>query len=161
MNKMFLLKFKYLFAIALIMGLMSAFGCATQTPPGKMLQIGYAQEAGAGKWPAGKLEEAFRQYWFNRFSGRTEDGYNMENPYFREMVSLPKYQNYVHNTSKSKLIKMKIQEIIKVSEYLVKIDLSLQLQAGSSKPTEVSIADRWVYLEGKWYHVIRDPLFGS
>ena len=154
---MFLLKFRNIFAIALTVGLVVVTGCATQ--PGKTLQMVYAQEQGAGKWPDQKLEQRFQEYWLNRFAGHEENGYDMENPYFREMVSMPKYETYVRNTSRNKLIKLEIQDIQSVSEYLIKIDYVMLLQTGSAKPIEVSMADRWVFTDGKWYHVIRDPLF--
>jgi len=154
---MFLLKFKYAFAIAMSIGFMLAAGCATV--PGKSLQIGYDQQSGAGEWPDKKLEEQFREYWFKRFSGHIEDAYIMESSSFRELYSLTKYRNYVQYTSRSRLIKIEIHDIQKVSEYLIKVDYDMLLETGDVKPIEVSAADRWVYSDGKWYHVIRDPFF--
>jgi hypothetical protein len=154
---MFLLKFKYNSAIAVTMGFLLLAGCAGT--PGKSLKIGYDQQCDAGKWSDKKLEEQFREYWFKRFSGQIEDAYNMESPSFRELVSLPKYGNVVRNTSRSKLTGIVIHDIQKVSEYLMKIDYEMHLETGDAKPTEVSVADRWVFVDEKWYHVLRDPFF--
>jgi hypothetical protein len=133
-----------------------SIGCAST--PGKLVQIKYSRENEVSKWPDKKLENQFRLYWSKRFTGPIEDGYNMENPYFREMISLGKYRNYVQNAIKNKLLKMEVHEIERVSEYMVKIECTALIQTGESKPAEVMLADRWVFVDKKWWHVIRDPI---
>jgi len=156
-DRMFLLKYIYYFAMVTVTLLTLSVGCATL--PDKLVDVVYVQENGGSQWPDKKLEKQFRTYWSKRFAGPVEDGYNMENPYFRELVPLGKYRNYVHNALKSKLTKVEIQRVEQVSDYMVKIDCTVLIQSGDDKPTEVMMADRWVYVEEKWCHVIRDPVF--
>ena len=156
-DQMFLLKYKYYLAILTTILFALSPGCATS--PGKLVDMTYAMENGASQWPDKKLENQFRTYWSKRFAGPVEDGYNMENHYFREMVSLGKYRTYTQNAIKNKLLKMEILEIERVSDYLVKIECTALIQSSDGKPEEVMMADRWVYVDQKWWHVIRDPLF--
>jgi hypothetical protein len=156
-DKMFLLKSYYYFAMLTVTLMTLSVGCAIS--PDKLVDTVYTRENGASQWPDKKLEKQFRTYWSKRFAGPVEDGYNMESPYFRELVPLGKYRNYVQNALKSKLLKMEIQIVEQVSDYMVRIDCTAWIQSGDRKPTEVMMADRWVFVEGKWYHVIRDPLF--
>jgi hypothetical protein len=53
---------------------------------------------------------------------------------------------------------MEILEIERVSDHMVKVDCKALIQSGGGKPAEVMMADRWVYVEENWYHVIRDPV---
>jgi hypothetical protein len=133
-------------------------GCAT--PTGKTIEIEYVKaEADSIKWPEDILENRFKEYWFNRFNGQIEDNYQMEYPYFQELVSQQKYRNYVHNAVNTPFIKMKVQGIRMVSDYLMVVDCMAVIKGKNDSITEISLVDRWVYTDGKWYHVIRDPLF--
>ena len=156
MDQMFLLKYKYYFAILLCISLAMSTGCAMA--PDKMVDMAYVQENIVSQWPDNKLENQFRTYWSKRFTGPVEDGYNMENPYFREMVSLGKYRRYVQNATKNRLLKMEIREIERVSDYMVKVECAALIQSSDGKPEEVMMADRWIFVDQKWWHVIRDPL---
>lgn len=151
---MFFLNFRYVFVINTIMLL--SIGCATA--PTKTVQIVYNRGIAEGFWQDEILEDKFKEYWFNRFSGEVEDNYNSESPYFQEMVSLGKYRSYVQNARRSVLVRMEIAGIEKISDYLIKIECNAVL-VRDGKQIEVSMADRWVNVDGKWYHVIKDPLF--
>jgi hypothetical protein len=109
-------------------------------------------------WPDNSMEKQFSEYWFNRFSGRVEDNYAAEYPYFQDRISLSQYRAYVQHAAKNSLLKMEIQKIRNVSDYLVTVDCLATIQIGNEQ-NQVSLVDRWVLVDGKWYHVIKDPLF--
>ncbi len=155
--KMFL-KFNLCSAMTLIMALLLLAGCAT-TSPGRNIQMVYSSGSEpAAVWPDKGLEKRFSEYWFNRFSGQIEDNYAAEYPYFQERIPLAKYRGYVRNAPKNRLVKMEIQKIRYISDYLVAVDCLATIQAGSESK-EVSLVDRWVLVDGKWYHIIKDPFF--
>jgi hypothetical protein len=154
---MFFLKSKYIFVKLSLIFLVFSLGCATSQV--KLVDVGYTQDGGRSHWPDKTLEKQFRTYWAQRFTGSLEAGYAMENPYFREMVPFGKYRTFYQNAFKSRLLKMEIQRIEQVSDYLVKIDCTASIQSGDDKPADVMLADRWVYVDQKWWHVVRDPTF--
>jgi len=155
--KMFL-KFKLSSAMTLSILLLLAVGCVT-TPAGNIQIVYQPGRENAAMWPDNSMEKQFSEYWFNRFSGRVENNYAVEYPYFQERVSLLQYRTYVQHAAKNRLLKMEIQKIRKISDYLVEVDcLATLLQVGNEQ-SQVSLVDRWVLVNGKWYHIIKDPLF--
>jgi hypothetical protein len=156
---MFLLKYGFKFVIALTISALMLCACATFAD--KRIPMVYARSGDTRAWPDKLLEERFQEYWFDRFAGRVEEAYQIETPYFREMISLGKYNNYVKHTSKNKLVNMEIQEIAKETKFLVNVSCTIQTQVGNDRPVSTQIMDRWVLVGEKWYHIIKDPILLS
>lgn len=156
---MFFLKYNYKSAIAITIGLMVLCGCAVFAD--KHISITYLHNNESSKWPDKKLEKLFQDYWFNRFAGAVEEGYRIETPYIREMISLGKYNNYVKHAAANKLMNMEIREITKETEFLVSVSCAMQTQAAGGKPITTPIIDRWVLVGKNWFHVIKDPILLS
>ena len=155
---MFFLKSGFNFAIAVSIGLLLICGCATSDLNLKRISMVHTQNNESREWPDSILEKRFQEYWFNRFGGQINDAYQIESPYFREMISLGKYNNYVKHTSVSKLLHVEIQEIAKESDFLVSVSCTIRTQDDNDRPLDTPIIDRWVFVGKKWYHVIKDPI---
>jgi hypothetical protein len=155
-HKIFL-KFRVCSVMTSIIALTMCIGCSATS--GRTLQMVYpSQVSAADMWPDKSLEKRFSKYWVNRFSGRVEENYAVEYPYFQERIPLPKYKSYAQHAAKNGLLKMEIQKIQHVSDYLVAIDCLATIQVGG-EAMDVSLVDRWVMVDGTWYHIIKDPLF--
>ena len=151
------LKFKLCCVMTLTLSLLLPVGCATT--PARTIQVMYQSGSEPpAVWPDNGMEKRFSEYWFNRFSGRVEDNYAAEYPYFQDRISLSQYRAYVQHAAKNRLLKMEIQKIRNVSDYLVTVDCLATIQIDNEQ-NQVSLVDRWVLVDGKWYHVIKDPLF--
>lgn len=147
------------FAIAITISVILILGCATSAD--KRISMAYSQNTEAREWPDKDLEKRFQEYWFNRFDGRVEASYQIENPYFREMIQLGKYNNYVKHASKNKLVNVEILEIKKETDFLVSISCIIRTKIGTDSPAGTQIIDRWVFVGDKWYHAIKDLILLS
>jgi hypothetical protein len=111
-----------------------------------------------GLWPDRVLEASFGRYWGVRFSGKAEEAFSLEAPYFQEMAGLPRYRLYVQNAQKNTLLGMDVRELNKETEWFVSIKCVARIKTQGGETKETFLLDRWVNAGGKWYHVIKDPL---
>ena len=155
-NNMFFLKSSYKAVIAITVIIFIIGGCAETI--GHRVVMDYPQGQQNIKWPDAEMENRFREYWYNRFAGNTEEGYRMEAPHMRETVPFEKYSNYVKHAQMNKLIDIQIQKISRETEYLVVISCTVRTRAISGVINSTPIADRWVMVDKNWYHVIHDPI---
>jgi hypothetical protein len=157
---MFFLKSDYKSVIAITIAIMILYGCSASV--NKNVPIVYPQNAEFGGWPDKDLENRFQEYWFNRFAGRVEDNYRMETPYFREVIGFERYNNYVRHAVINKLVNVEIQKITKETDFLIGITCVMRTQpASGGRPFDTRIVDKWLFIDKKWYHVLKDEILLS
>lgn len=107
-------------------------------------------------WVDRQLEEVFAEYWTLRFAKKTEKLFQLEAPHIRELVNYPRYEMYTENY-RNDVAEVRLEKRGYISERLLVLDLSLIVRG--TQEEKISIPDRWVFVGGKWYHVIHDPIF--
>ena len=110
-------------------------------------------------WADQKQQEAFCKYWTLRFDGKNDKTYIMEAPKFREQATIEKYMLYVKRTKNNVLKRIVINGSGRDDNDLFYVDCKLHLKTKSGDEIVNSIRDKWIKVEGKWYHAIRDPFF--
>ena len=100
-----------------------------------------------------KLRDRINEYWQYRIKGDAERAYQCEIPAFREKVSILQYAN------RFKLVKyldVEVQEIeVKGREASSNLKLTyvIFLKAISDKKLNKFEKEKWVKIEGTWYHL--------
>jgi len=107
-------------------------------------------------WPDKGLKKAFAEYWNLRYSKFWKNCYEKEAPYFQEMVSRSRYENVVKTTHLNSIVNIEVRSIQKITSTFYEIQISLHVIGSNTEKKEILVTDRWVYVEGNWYHVIRD-----
>ncbi|MDA3894689.1 MAG: hypothetical protein PF482_00935 [Desulfobacteraceae bacterium] len=139
-------------------------GCSTHaslggpSPSRCGITIDYAEDT-ENQWPDQKLEDAFCKYWTLRYTGNIQQTYSMEAPQFKDQVSIEKYELYVRRTKNNTLEKIVINDVGKKSSDLTHIDCNFFLKTKSDNGPSSSIRDKWIRIEGEWFHAMRDPFF--
>jgi hypothetical protein len=121
----------------------------------------YGKDAGAQlekQWPDQGLKKAFSRYWGLRFAGMVEDAYALEAPYFQEMVPMGRYKLVAEGTRKNKLVEMEVRAVSKQTDHFFEIQCLSRFKAPDGRIKEVHIVDRWVDVDGTWFHVLKDPM---
>ncbi len=144
-----------LLAAVILLGVIASCAIA----PAKMVPLIYSNQSGTDSWPDTELQKRFGEYWYNRFTGQVEVGYQMESPDFIEMVELNRYKNFFQHAKRNKLQKIEITDIKKETEHLVNVYCKLLIQGGDGDVSEISLLDQWVYVSNQWYHILKDPIF--
>ena len=109
-------------------------------------------------WPDTTLEKRFANYWFLRFQGSVEQGFALEAPHVKELIPLRKYRMYVQGAALNKLIEVRVLKIRKLSDHLIEVPLRLHFLDKGGKATTTDRVDRWVRVDGQWYHVLRNKV---
>jgi hypothetical protein len=152
----------YYLAAFLVLGLI--FGCAKSEPllksdePEVQLNFVYISSE-IHDWPDSDLKKAFSSYWFKRFAGEpSKDIFRLEAPHFQVMAIYERYQAYLKKFPRAQILRMEIASFVQATEHLYEIPVNIVFQDTDGLEQTMSTRDRWVYVEGKWYHVLRDPL---
>ncbi len=118
-----------------------------------------AAKEGERFWPDEDLAERFERYWTLRFAGLWREDFELEAPYFREMVEPNKYELYLHKARRKEPVKIELRRLEKVTEHLVAIGFYLELRGKGEPDRRIFMKDRWVMAGDRWFHVMRDPFF--
>jgi hypothetical protein len=147
--------------VAVLMCLWAA-GCASLgLKPAIEAPVTYSKDAGAQPeklWPDEGLRKAFSHYWGLRFAGMVEDAYALEAPYFKEMVPMGRYRLYTEGTRKNELVEMEVRAVNKQTDHFFEIQCLSRLRTPDGSLKEIHLVDRWVDVDGTWFHVLRDPV---
>ena len=108
-------------------------------------------------WPGDGLREEFERYWSSRFSGLWKETWAMEAPYFVEMTTEKKYENFIKAHIASHLSRIEIWSIEKQTNELLTIRCEISYEKAGEAKTFFT-KDTWVKVRDKWYHVIHDPI---
>lgn len=103
-----------------------------------------------------KLRDRVNEYWQYRIKGDVERAYQCEAPAFREKVSMLQYANRFRLV---KYLDAEVQEIeVKGREASSKLKVTyvIFLLAISDKKLSKLEEEKWVKIEGAWYHVPED-----
>jgi len=143
-------------SIVIITAFLLVVGCAGRSEKKENfipdITVKYVQDMDPNTfWPDKKLKEKFELYWKLRWSGKFEDAFKIESPYFQEMVSIPRYRTYIKKNEEGLIVTLNKNE--QETERLHVVHCSFQI--GNN---QVDIADWWIYVGNEWYHVIRDRL---
>lgn len=155
-----MIKRKNLCAIAMLLFvIVVGMGAGCGAFGNKSIAIVYSDKIDSAIWADPNLQKRFNEYWCNRFTGNAEANFKMESPHFVEMIQPQKYNGYVQNAKKNKLLKIKIFDVEKETDFLVNVYGVLFLQSIDGEVAESSIKDRWVRVDDEWFHLLYDPLF--
>lgn len=109
-------------------------------------------------WPEPELGQAFEKYW-NAFAREDMDAcLEMEAPHFRFVVDRGRYLNYFNIVSKGDVTRVEILEPLARAPFFAEVPMWLIKTSPSGEAVRIGMKDRWVKVQGRWYHVIRDPL---
>jgi len=142
------MRLRRLQVVALAVGLLA--GCA-QLGPRVVLDKGISFKGNES------LQQAFRLYWGLRSKGDFEQAFKMEAPYVQEMVALGMYHNYIRLFSKARPKAIHIYRMESEETFFVTLDCRAVYQVNGNEKTR-DFQDRWVSVEGKWYHVLKNRL---
>lgn len=131
----------------------------SQTVQGIELKYSEGLEA-ATVWPDEVMKKRFVQYWTKRFSGDpAAELMSFEAPHFQYMISMKRYQMYLNNFPKGNLTKIVCYNPVKLTEYYYEIPIQVNYMHQKSEAKSFGMKDRWVQVQGQWYHLQRDPMF--
>jgi hypothetical protein len=123
--------------------------------------ITYSKESGLTPdqlLPEESLRKAFARYWGLRFAGEVEKAFAMEAPYFQEMVGINRYRLFVEGTRKNKLIDIEIRSVDRKTDHFYEIQCRPRFKTPEREIKEIYIVDRWVDVDGTWFHVLKDSV---
>lgn len=158
---------RFFFTSGAIFLLLLASGCAKQAPTTVQpaiadMQFRYVEQAevlGEDIWPDRDLRQAFNDYWSLRNAGNVEAIFRMEAPHIQEALDFEQYRRYFANASAHPVKVIKIRDIDLLSEHLVEVRIGLMYR-DDPMPWEIAhLTERWVRVENRWYHVLRDNFF--
>jgi hypothetical protein len=124
-------------------------------------QVVYSKESGLTPeqlLPDGNLRKAFARYWGLRFAGKVDEAFAMEAPYFQEMVGMNRYRLFVQGTRKNQLIEMEIRGVERKTDHFYEIQCRPRFKTPEGEIKEIYMVDRWVDVDGTWFHVLKDSV---
>jgi len=104
------------------------------------------------------LIQTFQRYWAYRIKENIDEAFAMEAPYVQEMVSLGRYRNYLRLYGKARLKAVHIYKVEPESEQYLCLDCRGFYELKGEKKETRDFRDCWVRVNGKWYHVLKNPL---
>ncbi len=110
-------------------------------------------------WPDSELENNFIRYWSLRFGGAWEEAFGMEAPYFQKIIAPLRYRQYLINTTKLELKEIRLMEMSRSGKTLFLIDCEMEIRKLDGKINKTRFRDRWILVDGRWYHVVKDHIF--
>lgn len=136
-------------------------GCAVHsTFQGLHARVIYSPELGNNAdelWPDAELKDLFSYYWALRFEGPCRKLFLLEADYVREMINEKRYNNFVKRAFTRELVDIVVVRIEQKHQFLYHIYCILHLKDEREAIQKVSIRDRWVKVENRWCHALRDP----
>jgi hypothetical protein len=99
-----------------------------------------------------KVRDRVNEYWQYKIKGNIEKAYQCELPAFREKVSVLQYANHFRLY---RYLDAEVQDIeVKGREANSKVKLTyiVALKVISKKKLNRSVEEKWINIEGTWYH---------
>lgn len=115
-----------------------------------------AQSANDILGPGSELAGLFEKYWYLRFNSQTSEAFAMEAPHFQMMIHEDYYGGVYKRTGLNELLEIEIRSVTSETEFLLVLNCVLRFRDSTGKLQEVNVNDRWVQVEGRWYHLIQD-----
>lgn len=103
-----------------------------------------------------KNEESLRtvaeEYWKLRIEGNFDKSYKLE--YKKDLLSFEDYKNIAVGILKASVKKFRLNEIrIEGENALIDVEFYFLLP-GVSKLSKDILTDKWIYKNGKWWHIL-------
>ena len=108
-------------------------------------------------WPNPELKKAFASYWEYRFKLNMDKAWELEAPHVQFLGSKDAYKRFYSKTMQKKLSSVQLTEVQKIHSDLLAIVCQLQMGEGDQDKTS-DILDHWVRVDGKWYHLPKNPI---
>ncbi len=105
------------------------------------------------------IEKQFKTYWTNRGEKKHAKNYGLELPYLQFLHDKKWYENFFANASI--IEKVEVVKVVKESKDEIILGINLYLE---NRKDPVWFNDKWLNVEGKWYHKYDDsllPRFGN
>lgn len=98
-----------------------------------------------------ELVKRFQKYWYARVHGKYQQSYRYELPYQQYIVNFAKYRKTLglYKNTKASLIKI----------YYPQKDVAIITRKMGSKKNFWIKKDKWIYVNGKWYHKYYQTIF--
>ena len=98
------------------------------------------------------LKQEISNYWKNRGEEEFKKTYSQELPYLQYIHSKEWYHNFFRNAPSISLVKIKKIKKFTNKSYL--LDILLYFKYNPNSPT--FLYDKWIKVDGKWYHKYND-----
>lgn len=110
------------------------------------------------RWPEAELAKAFETYWAAFARRNVEACLSMEAPHFRFLVQRSQYAHYIEIVTKGDIKGLEILEPVLRTPFFVEVPMWVLKSSSSGEVLRIGMKDRWVKIQGRWFHLIRDPL---
>jgi hypothetical protein len=100
-----------------------------------------------------EVRDRVNEYWQHKIKGNIEKAYQCELPAYREKVSILQYANHFRMF---RYLDAEVQDIeVKGREANSKVRLTyvVALKVISQKKLNRSVEEKWINIEGTWYHM--------
>lgn len=116
-------------------------------------------KTGSIEWPDKQLEDRFGEYWGYRSIGDVANVLKLEAPYVKVMVDPERYAAFINAARNSTWSSIRIESVEWKNQNLMMVGFTAEIKDENSaiRFREVYFSDRWVLMNGKWYHVFDDP----
>ncbi len=102
-----------------------------------------------------ELEKRVKKYWEIRAAHDLKKSFLMEAPYLRFLTPFKIYKIYLAKTIRPKHVKIKNKICYTIPNRGIDCLLYLEM-IKSDTNKKIDVHDEWIYLNKKWYHVIKD-----
>ncbi len=104
-----------------------------------------------------KLRQRIEKYWSLRINGQLAEAYKYEYPLFRKKVDLNAYIS-TRNNPLARYRKAKILALSFPEKDVAQVEMEFEIEilfSHAKKPlvTTIKRKEKWVKVDGKWYHV--------
>jgi hypothetical protein len=105
------------------------------------------------------LLASFDQYWTVRARKEAEASFKLEAPYIQEMTSFNRYRLYMIALNRNvKLVEVEILDMKCEQPFYCTVSCRLVYAAADGRREERNLRDYWVLADGRWSHVLRNPM---
>lgn len=132
------------------------FSCAGIGSYEPSFEVTAVNEGESLNWPDPSLKKEFFEYWEIRFNGDTVNLFTKEAPHLQEMIAFQRYHDYMVGAGRNTLNAMEIVDLQSKKEFYKVIKMNLKFTMLNGSENETYIEDKWVKVDGKWYHLFSD-----
>lgn len=109
-------------------------------------------------WPNAALAQAFIDYWKFFIDGNHEGAYAAEAPHFRFLYGEDRYSPYFFGATKSGIYEVQAMDPVLKGDFCAEIPIYVMKKLANGEITRFGMRDRWIQVQGRWYHLLRDPI---
>ncbi|WP_448384528.1 hypothetical protein [Desulfosoma sp.] len=125
---------------------------------GAQASVVHPQAGTSVSWVEPELAKAFEHYWSSLAKGDVDACYAIEAPHFRFLVDRERYGNYVRIVISGTITGVEILNPVVRTAFFVEVPMWVLKSSNSGESMRIGMRDRWVKVNGQWYHLVRDPM---